>query len=139
MNKTLAAALALVCAGALFAQVPADKAKPAPEKKVAGAAPAKAPAPKPVEEPEESMVMIDDRVEPENGKASYSGENEDRQAVPGGIPYSYGQCKGVMNEGGRSVLVFESLDDGTISFVQVALGKGAVSWKLLDRIPRGNE
>lgn len=139
MNKTLAAALALVCAGALFAQVPADKAKPAPEKKVVGAAPAKAPAPKPAEEPEESMVMIDDKAEPEYGKAAYSGEAEDRPAVAGGIPYSFGQCRGVLNEGGRSVLVFESLEDGTISFVQVTLGKGAVSWKLLDRIPRSNE
>ncbi|HCC47296.1 MAG TPA: hypothetical protein DEQ38_04155 [Elusimicrobia bacterium] len=138
MNKTLAAALALVCAGALFAQVPADKAKPAPEKKAA-AAPAKAPAPKPVEEPEESVVMIDDKAEPEYGKAAYSGETEDRQAVAGGIPYSYGQCRGVISEGGRSVLVFESLDDGTITFVQVALGRGDVSWKLLDRIPRSNE
>ena len=56
--------------------------------------------------------------------------------VPGGLPSSYGQCKGVMNEGGRTILIFESLDDGAIYFVQVNVGKNSVSWKLVDRILR---
>jgi hypothetical protein len=59
--------------------------------------------------------------------------------VPGGIPASYGQCKGVMNDGGRTLLVFESADDGAISFVQVTLGKAGAAWKLVDRIYRSAE
>ena len=56
-------------------------------------------------------------------------------AVPGGIPASYGQLKGAINDSGRSLLTFES-DDGTISFVQIFVGKSAVSWKLISRIYR---
>ena len=41
-----------------------------------------------------------------------------------------------MNDGGRTLLVLESPDDGTITFVQVIAGKAGVSWKLVDRVPR---
>ena len=51
------------------------------------------------------------------------------------MPASYGQLKGTLSDGGRSLLVFES-DDGTISFVQIFTGKNAVSWKLVSRIYR---
>lgn len=128
MKITLIAVFAALCAGALFAQAPAEKGKAVAEKKAAQA------AVKPAEEPEESVVMIDSRTEPEDARtaAAYS---EDRN-VPGGLPSSYGQCRGVMNEGGRSVLVFESLEDGSIAFVQIVFGKTGVSWKLIDRIHR---
>jgi len=151
--KTSLTILLLVACGALAsAQVPAGKKAPAPVKKTAAAEPAPAPKPvaapkpaaKPVEEAEESVVMIDSKAdaEPEEGgrysAGSFGGE-QDEPAVPGGLPSSYGQCKGVITEAGRSVLVFESLDDGAISLVQLVLGKGKASWKLLDRIPRSND
>jgi len=85
---------------------------------------------------EESVVMIDSKGDAEdNGSFSASEEREDR-TVPGGLPTSYGQCKGTINEGGRSLLVLESAEDGTLSFVQVTIGKAGVTWKLVDRIPR---
>ncbi|PKM98643.1 MAG: hypothetical protein CVU79_01945 [Elusimicrobia bacterium HGW-Elusimicrobia-3] len=158
MKKTFICAALTVMAGALFAQTPVAKTKPAPARPAAAApvvtaqaatkktAPAAAvpakkpepakPAPKPAEEQEESVVMIDDKAD-----TDYSGVSsaDDQPAAPGGIPSSYGQCKGVMNDGGRTVLVFESADDGAISFVQVTLGKTGAAWKLLDRIYRGAE
>ncbi len=112
------------------------QSKPAPAAKAARPAQAKPPA----EEPEESMVMIDSKPEPEEtgrfSAAAFSQEPDDAPAVPGGLPSSYGQLKGIMNDGGRTLLVLESPDDGAITFVQVTAGKSAVSWKLLDRIPR---
>ena len=91
-------------------------------------------------EPEEGTVMIDSKAGAEETER-YAGQPEGVDAergvdVPGGLPSSYGQCKGVMNEGGRTILIFESLEDGTIYFVQVTVGKNSVSWKLVDRIPR---
>jgi len=158
MKKTFICAALTIMAGALFAQTPAAKAKTeqanpaaaapvvtakaAPRKTATpAAAPAKKPepakpAPKPAEDQEESMVMIDDKVDTDYSRVSSA---DDQPAVPGGIPSSYGQCKGVMNDGGRTVLVFESADDGAISFVQVTLGKTGVAWKLLDRIYRSAE
>jgi hypothetical protein len=159
MKKTFICAALTVLAGALFAQTPAEKTKPAPAKppaaapvvtaqaapKPAAAAPAPAkktepakPAPKPVEDQEESMVMIDDKADADYSRVS-SADADEQPAVPGGIPASYGQCKGVMNDGGRTLLVFESADDGAISFVQVTLGKTGAAWKLTDRIYRSAE
>ncbi|HAN05994.1 MAG TPA: hypothetical protein DCQ25_12305 [Elusimicrobia bacterium] len=157
MKKTFICAALTVMAGALFAQTPAGKAKPAPAKPAAAApvitaqaapkpaapAPAKKPesakpAPKPVEDQEESMVMIDDKADSDYSRVS-SADADEQPAVPGGIPSSYGQCKGVMNDGGRTLLVFESADDGAISFVQVTLGKTGAAWKLVDRIYRSAE
>ena len=91
-------------------------------------------------EPEEGTVMIDSKAGAEETER-YAGQPEGVDAergadVPGGLPSSYGQCKGVMNEGGRTILIFESLDDGAIYFVQVNVGKNSVSWKLVDRILR---
>ncbi len=126
MTKTLIMLAAAVCAGVLLAQ-----AQPAAEKKPA--APAKQ-AVKPAEEPEESVVMIDSRTEPEDPRQS-AAPAEERQA-PAGIPSSYGQCRGVMSEAGRTVLVFESPEDGSLAFVQISIGKSGVGWKLLDRVYR---
>lgn len=159
MKKTFICAALTVMAGALFAQAPAEKAKPAPAKpaaaatvitaqaapKPAAAAPATAkkpepakPAAKPAEDQEESMVMIDDKGDSDYSRAS-SADADEQPAVPGGIPSSYGQCKGVMTDAGRTLLVFESADDGAISFVQVTLGKTGAAWKLVDRIYRSAE
>jgi len=136
MKKLLTAFAAALCAGALFAQAPAEKPKPAPEKKAAAAPEKKpaAPAAKPAEEQEESVVMIDSRTDPEDVRTPVA--YADDRALPGGLPSSYGQCRGVISEAGRSVLVFESPDDGSIAFVQVVLGKTGVTWKLLDRVYR---
>lgn len=159
MKKILSAVLIAVCGTALYAQAPAGKKSAAAEKKAAEAAapkkaakdePAKAepakpaparPAAKPAEEAEESVVMIDSKTdaEPEAGgrfSAGAYGAEQEEPVVPGGMPSSYGQCKGVIADAGRSILVFESPDDGSISLVQLVLGKGKASWKLLDRIPR---
>jgi hypothetical protein len=115
MKKIFIAAAAALCAGALFAQVSAEKGKA-------------------VEEPEESVVMIDSRTDAEDMRTTAA--NAEDRALPAGLPSSYGQCRGVITEGGRSVLVFESPEDGSMAFVQVTLGKANVSWKLLDRIYR---
>ncbi|MCX5791715.1 MAG: hypothetical protein NTY45_05775 [Elusimicrobia bacterium] len=110
------------------ADVKKAKAAPAAQKKQADT------------EPEEGTVMIDSKAGAEETER-YAGQPEGADAergadVPGGLPSSYGQCKGVMNEGGRTILIFESLDDGAIYFVQVNVGKSSVSWKLVDRILR---
>lgn len=168
MKKVLFLLLAAALAAPAFAQEKADAGKPPPaaaaaRKPAAKPEPAK-PAGKPAaaqpaakagpaakaarpaqakpaaEEPEEAMVMIDSKSEPEEtgrfSAAAFSQEPDDAPAVPGGLPSSYGQLKGVMNDGGRTLLVLESPDDGAITFVQVTAGKSSVSWKLLDRIPR---
>lgn len=112
------------------------QSRPAPAAKAARPAKAKPQA----EEQEEAGVMIDSKAEPEEtgrfSAAAFSQEPDDTPAAPGGLPSSYGQLKGVMNDGGRTLLVLESPDDGAITFVQVTAGRNAVSWKLLDRIPR---
>jgi len=142
MKKTFIWAVLTVMAGALFAQAAGEKIKAAPVLTAQAApkqtaAPAKKPEPaKPVEDQEESVVMIDDRTDSDYTRVSSA---EEQPAGPGGIPSSYGQCKGVMNDGGRTVLVFESADDGSISFVQVTLGKTGAAWKLVDRIYRSAE
>ena len=146
MKISLTVLLLAVCGALAGAQAPAQKKTAAAVKTTAvetAAAPkAVKPAPaKPAEEAEESVVMIDSRGDAEEGgysAGSFGGEQEE-VAVPGGLPSSYGQCKGVITEAGRSVLVFESPDDGSISLVQLVLGKGKASWKLLDRIPRSND
>ncbi len=88
---------------------------------------------------EEGAVMIDAR-----GDEDYSGRFSDNEpavaepedpVVPGGMPASYGQLKGTLNDGGRNLLVFEN-EEGSISFVQIFAGKSAVSWKLVSRIYR---
>lgn len=134
-DKDKAAAAARPAAQAKPAAQPAKAAAPAPAKK---AAKPEAAAAKVEADGEESMVMIDSKTEPEDtGRfaADYGQGQEDADAA-GGIPSSYGQCKGVVNDGGRNLLVFESPDDGTLSFVQVTAGKGKFSWKLVDRIRR---
>ena len=164
MKKLLAVLLILSCGAALHAQTAEDKKKAADARKAAAAEAAKKPAakgeaavpaaapapqPKPAAKPaakqsddaEESMVMIDDKADPEGGEGRFSAgafaaDQEEQPTVPGGMPSSYGQCKGVITEGGRSILVFESPDDGAISLVQLVIGKAKVSWQLLSRIPR---
>ncbi len=166
MQKLIIVVIALFCAAPLCAQTAgaagtasdAAAAKTAAKTatKAAAKAAAKTPAAQPAAQPaqaaqaapakqaakagdqdEESMVMIDNKAEiDENRYTASEGETEERAAVPGGLPSSYGQCKGVVTEGGRTVLVFESADDGAISLVQLTLGRAGASWKLLDRIPR---
>lgn len=159
MKKSLAALLIILCGAALYAQAPADKKTAPAEKKAANTAaakkaakaeaakaadakaePAKPAAAKPADEPEESVVMIDSKADadPEEGgrAAGAYGAEQEEVVVPGGMPSSYGQCKGVITDAGRSILVFESPDDGSISLVQLVMGKAKASWKLLDRIPR---
>lgn len=88
---------------------------------------------------EESGVMIDSRSDgEETGRFAASASREEREdPAAGGLPSSYGQLKGVMSDAGRSLLVFESPDDGSITFVQVTIGKNNAAWKLVDRIHRG--
>lgn len=141
MNKSMLAAMLVVFAGALCATEPAKKVSAAPAA-AQGAAAQPAPQPKKTDkyadqDAEESVVMIDSKADAEDG-AVYTGNSGERDdsLVPGGIPSSYGQCKGILNEGGRNILVFESIEDGSLAFVQLTLGKAKISWKLLDRLPR---
>lgn len=161
MKKTLLTLLLLGCCAAVRAQAAdqpvtekpaaavkksAPEARPAPAetpaqakaKKAARAeAQKKAEARQEEQDAEESVVMIDSKPDAEDtGRFSAGAADQEDVAVPGGLPSSYGQCKGIITEAGRTVLVFESLDDGAISFVQVVLGKTGASWKLLDRVPR---
>lgn len=154
MNKYLIAALLVVSGWMLNALEPSKKIKAevtalqtaaaaavkadaVQARKDAKEEQAKAAAARQEQEAEESVVMIDskgDGGETESPSA-YGAEQEER-AVPGGLPSSYGQCKGVIADAGRNILIFESPDDGAVSFVQVTVGKANVSWKLVDRIPR---
>jgi hypothetical protein len=153
MKKYLIAAVLLVCGIPLYAQGPRASGKAAAPAAVAqstqtarGVQPAadkKKSAAKPAadkqadQESEDSVVMIDSKGGDAEDNGSFSaGEDREEKAVPGGLPASYGQCKGTITEGGRSLLVFESPDDGTVSFVQVSVGKNNVTWKLAGRIPR---
>jgi hypothetical protein len=155
MKKYLIAAVLLVCGVPLYAQgsraakpaVPAAVAQstrtargaqPAARVKKAAKSAAARPAPdrQADQENEDSVVMIDSKSDAEDNGSFSAGEGREDRAVPGGIPSSFGQCKGTLTEGGRSLLVFESADDGALSFVQVIVGKAGVSWKLVDRIPR---
>jgi hypothetical protein len=95
----------------------------------------------PAEEEEPGAVMIDPRSdEDRSGRFTDNnagGEAETEEAAaPGGMPVSYGQLKGSLNDAGRSLLVFEN-EDGEIAFVQVFIGKKAVTWKLISTIRRG--
>ena len=126
------------------ATVPGQAAAAAPAQARKAAAPAarkpvkKAPPP---EEEEPGAVMIDTRSdEDRSGRFTDSGAGGEagEPAAPGGMPVSYGQLKGSLNDAGRSLLVFENAD-GEIAFVQVFVGKNAVTWKLISTIRRGNE
>ena len=154
MKRSLIAVLLLVCAGALYAKEPSKKIKAevaalqtaaaeavkadaVQAKKDAKAEQVKAAAARQEQDAEESVVMIDSKGDAGETEtpAAYGAEQEER-VVPGGLPSSYGQCKGVISDAGRNLLIFESPDDGSVSFVQVTVGKANVSWKLVDRIPR---
>lgn len=121
---------------------PADAQKSA-KQQPAPAEEKKAPAPKkevkPAEPEEEGSVMIDSKAgDSESGEEpEYRGrpQAEEEPVVPGGLPVSYGLLKGTLNEAGRNLLVFEN-EDGTITFVQVMVGKNAANWKLVARIGR---
>ena len=108
------------------------KAPPAPRKE-----PSKAAA---EQENEEGGVMIDSKAEEsddqfEEPAPPRPAPEAEEISVPGGMPLSFGQLKGTINDGGRSILVFEN-EEGVIAFVQVFIGKNAVSWKLVSRIRR---
>ncbi|PIU20755.1 MAG: hypothetical protein COT18_00650 [Elusimicrobia bacterium CG08_land_8_20_14_0_20_59_10] len=127
----------------IYAQAPAGKKE---TKGASAAAPAgqkaeKPPAAKPKQadaDADDGAVMIDSLYDAEetgrfDDRIEMAGDEAD---VAGGIPSSYGACRGTMNEGGRNILVFESLDDGSLTFVQVTVGKNSVSWKLAGSIGR---
>ena len=151
------------CAQAGAQQVPVSTgtvtAAPAPKKraprKKAAVAPAPAQAQKaaapeapktvkkapPVEEEEPGAVLIDPRSD-EDRSGRFTANNAGAEAdteeanAPNGIPASYGQLKGTLNDAGRSLLIFENAD-GEITFVQVFIGKSAVSWRTISNIRRG--
>jgi len=158
MKKYLFLALTLFCAGGLIAQVaqvpaaagaskkpqpwtaPAAAGRPVSQSSTA----AKKEAAKTQEQDgEETGVMIDSRSEDSEAETSpYSSKNSVDQAENAGfassLPASYGPLKGVLNEQGRNVLVFEN-EDGILSFVQASVGKNSVSLKLLARVARSQE
>lgn len=105
-----------------------DKKAPAPKKEV-----------KPAEPEEEGSVMIDSKAgDAEAGEEPESRarpQSDEEAPAPGGLPVSYGLLKGTLNEGGRSILVFEN-EDGTITFVQVTFGRSSAAWKMISRIRR---
>jgi len=85
---------------------------------------------------EEGNVMVDTKAGEDVRDLSSDSEREyEEKNAAGGVPSSYGQLKGALTEGGRGVLVFEN-EDGVISLVQVTMGRGPVSWKLISKIPR---
>ena len=97
----------------------------------------------PAESEDDGGVMIDASAE-DNDPARLA-ENEEsspdeteRSAAPGGLPASYGQLKGTLNDGGRSLLVLEN-EEGVISFVQISVGGNSVTWKLISRLRRSAE
>jgi len=159
MNKYLIAALLTVCGGALWAQQPEVNKKPAAAAKAASAKPGTAVKPPvllaqlnktsktaPVKagqarsadpDVDEPGVKIDSKAD-QDEEGDYAAERPEL-SVPGGLPSSFGQCKGVVNDAGRSILIFESPEDGTVYFVQVTVGKANVSWKLVGRIPRSSD
>lgn len=108
----------------------AEQRKPAPKARRA--------AEKTRQEEEPGEVLIDSRSgeDADGGRAAVAAEEE--APAPNSLPASLGQLKGVLAEGGRSMLVFEG-DDGAVSFVQVSFGRSGVSWKLVDRLARSNE
>ena len=142
MKKILTVAVLSVLAVLLYAQSPsrsqAAQAAAAPDAAAADKkTSAKAQKLKQAEaDADDGTVMIDSKADPESNQAESSQADRGEADVRGGIPTSYGQCKGVINEGGRNLLIFESIEDGTIYFVQVMVGKNTVSWKLVDHIGR---
>jgi len=144
MRTILSVLVLSALAVSLGAQAAAEKpAASAAGKKPAAAAKAlAAQTPKKLSEaePDDGTVMIDSKADPEDtGRVVMQSEDnapESEINVPGGMPSSYGQCKGVISEGGRNLLVFESSDDGSIYFVQVTMGSSSVAWKLVGSIPR---
>ena len=117
----------------------ADAAKKAPQP-----APAvKKETPKAAEQDsEEAGVLIDSKsdTESEAQSSAYVAEigHQEDAAFASSIPASYGPMKGVLNEQGRNILVFEN-EDGILSFVQISVGKNSVSWKLLARVGRSQD
>ncbi len=135
MKEIAIVVIVLAFAGVLLAKGPDAAQAPAPSSASA----------KVQDDSDEAGVMIDSKGDAgdASGDQDYSAPNgAEVYAEPsgvGGLPSSYGQCKGVVNEGGRSVLVLESPEDGALSFVQVTVGKSDVSWKLIGRIPRSSD
>jgi hypothetical protein len=84
---------------------------------------------------EEGSVMIDGRTEGDSSGRFSEDESMAYSGASGGIPASYGQLKGTLNDGGRNFLVFES-EDGVISFVQILTGRNSMDWKLAGKVPR---
>lgn len=119
-------------------------AAPVPAKGVAApAAPKAVKKAPPAEEEEPGAVMIDIRSdEDRSGRLAGSDAREEAGTtaadVPGGMPAAYGRLKGSLNDAGRSLLVFEN-EAGEITFIQVFIGKSAVTWKLISNISRTSD
>lgn len=146
MKKTLAIVVLFVMAVSIYAQGPAGNkdAKGVSASATAGQKAEKAPAAKPKQadaDSDDGAVMIDSLSDTEEtGRFDDSTEADGGESdVAGGIPASYGTCRGTMNEGGRNILVFESQEDGSLTFVQVTVGKKSVSWKLAGFIGRSSD
>lgn len=89
-------------------------------------------------EDEYSEVLVDnmesDSYDSYQESASLS-ENEQGIDYTGQIPFYYGSIKGVLNDGGKNILVFED-ENGVITFVQIYFGKNTVKWTVLARMKR---
>jgi len=125
MKKYLFLALTLLCAGGLIAQT--KKIKP----------------PAPELNSEDSGVVVDSKSEDIDAEtfSDFSDGKAEQQKdadFDSSIPASYGQLKGVLNEPGRNVLVFEN-EDGVLSFVQASFGRNSLTCKLLARAGRSQD
>ncbi|MBU2575216.1 MAG: hypothetical protein KKH28_14195 [Elusimicrobia bacterium] len=93
------------------------------------------------QEADEGSVMIDSKADEDSAdQPEYDrppAETEDAN-LPAGMPASYGQLKGAFDDGGRNILVFEN-EEGVMAFVQVFVGKNAISWKLISRTRRSGD
>ncbi|HAF96428.1 MAG: hypothetical protein A2X34_08170 [Elusimicrobia bacterium GWC2_51_8] len=144
MKKYLFLALTLFCAGGLIAQVAQVPAAAGASKKSQSSTAAKKETAKTQDQDgEEGGVVIDSKSEDsEVDTTPYSSKNSVDQSENAGfasyLPAAYGPLKGVLNEQGRNVLVFEN-EDGILSFVQASVGKNSVSLKLLARVARSQE
>lgn len=100
----------------------------------------KAPVQKVEQGDDEGGVVIDDRSE--TGPTTTQEADDESEArepeqtkVLGGMPASYGVLKTAFTENGKNFLLFEN-EEGTLSFVNIFLGKKGFSWKLISQLRR---
>ena len=85
----------------------------------------------------EPGVVIDRSFEDKaEGRLFYEYEEEKADLTSGNIlPYSFGVFRGVLNMGGKAMLVFES--DEAIYFIEVYKEENKIKWKLYGKLSRG--